>query len=58
MMHTLNTAIGIAWITFWVFWLVSAAWAKQGTPGVSQIRLERTSAAGPIRLRAPLRGVC
>jgi protein-S-isoprenylcysteine O-methyltransferase Ste14 len=28
---TLRTAIGIAWVAFWVYWLVSAAGAKRGT---------------------------
>jgi protein-S-isoprenylcysteine O-methyltransferase Ste14 len=28
---TLRTAIAVAWVAFWVYWLVSAASAKQGT---------------------------
>jgi protein-S-isoprenylcysteine O-methyltransferase Ste14 len=28
---TLRVAIGIAWVAFWVYWLVSAAGAKRGT---------------------------
>jgi protein-S-isoprenylcysteine O-methyltransferase Ste14 len=28
---TLRIAIGVAWVVFWVYWLVSAAGAKRGT---------------------------
>ena len=30
-MTTLRVAIGIAWVAFWIYWLVSAAGAKRGT---------------------------
>lgn len=30
-MHTLNAAIGITWIVFWLFWLLAAFGAKRGT---------------------------
>jgi protein-S-isoprenylcysteine O-methyltransferase Ste14 len=32
-MHTLQTAIAIAWIIFWIYWLASAVEAKKGAAG-------------------------
>jgi protein-S-isoprenylcysteine O-methyltransferase Ste14 len=29
--HALNTAVAVLWVVFWVYWMISAAGAKQGT---------------------------
>ncbi|HUB35483.1 MAG TPA: isoprenylcysteine carboxylmethyltransferase family protein [Solirubrobacteraceae bacterium] len=31
MTHALSTAVGVLWVVFWVYWMISAAGAKQGT---------------------------
>jgi protein-S-isoprenylcysteine O-methyltransferase Ste14 len=38
-MHALQTAVGIAWIGFWVYWLVSAFGAKEHRAGRRRIPL-------------------
>lgn len=38
-MTTLKTAIGIAWIVFWVYWLGSAVGAKESQPSARRIPL-------------------
>ncbi|MFZ0376734.1 MAG: isoprenylcysteine carboxylmethyltransferase family protein [Solirubrobacteraceae bacterium] len=36
-MRTLQTAIGIAWVAFWIYWLVSAVSAKASTGGLRRL---------------------
>jgi len=55
-MHTLNTAIGIAWIVFWVYWLVSAVGAKQGTGGGRRIPVNGLAAVSVLVLLRVLPG--
>ena len=38
-MHALKTAIAIAWVIFWVYWLAAAFGAKQGSAGRRRIPL-------------------
>ena len=38
-MSALNTAIGITWIVFWLYWLGSAFGAKEAAPGARRIPL-------------------
>jgi hypothetical protein len=39
---TLQSAIGIAWVVFWIYWLVSAVSAKASTTGGIRRRLPMT----------------
>jgi protein-S-isoprenylcysteine O-methyltransferase Ste14 len=32
-MHELRIAVALAWIAFWVYWLISAVGVKRATPG-------------------------
>jgi protein-S-isoprenylcysteine O-methyltransferase Ste14 len=43
-MHTLKTAIGVAWIVFWVYWLASAVGVKEGTASRRRFPLTGLSA--------------
>ena len=36
-MRTLQTAIGLAWVIFWIYWLASAVSAKASTGGMRRI---------------------
>jgi protein-S-isoprenylcysteine O-methyltransferase Ste14 len=68
-MHTLRTAIAITWLVFWVFWLASAATAKQGSrrgpigrsPGlllaIVALVLFRTFRTGTLEVHAVALGV-
>lgn len=38
-MQTLRAAIGIAWVVFWLYWLVAAVDSKKGTPDWRRIPL-------------------
>jgi protein-S-isoprenylcysteine O-methyltransferase Ste14 len=49
-MSTLRAAIGIAWIVFWVGWLVSAATAKASLPSRRPLPLAGLSALAVILL--------
>jgi protein-S-isoprenylcysteine O-methyltransferase Ste14 len=55
-MHALQIAIAIAWVVFWVIWLVAAFGAKQGRGGVRQIPLRGLSALAVILLFRVFRG--
>jgi len=55
-MHALKTAIAVAWIVFWVYWLVSAFGAKEGTGGRRRIPANGLSALAVIVLLRVLRG--
>jgi protein-S-isoprenylcysteine O-methyltransferase Ste14 len=55
-MHTLKTAIAIAWITFWVYWLASAFGAKEGKASRRRIPLNGLSALSVILLLRVFRG--
>lgn len=35
-MAALRTVVAVAWIVFWIYWLVSAVAAKQGTGGIQR----------------------
>ncbi len=54
-MHTLQTAIAIAWAVFWVYWLLSAFGAKQGTGGRRRVRLNGITAISALILVRVLR---
>jgi protein-S-isoprenylcysteine O-methyltransferase Ste14 len=49
-MHALQTAIAIAWIVFWVYWLVAAFGAKKSRGGARQLPLRGLSALAVILL--------
>ncbi len=49
-MHSIRTAINIAWIIFWVYWLLSAIVAKQGIGGRRRFRLTGLSVVSVILL--------
>jgi protein-S-isoprenylcysteine O-methyltransferase Ste14 len=55
-MHALQIAIAIAWLVFWVGWLVAAFGAKKGTGGKRQIPLRGLSALALILLFRVFRG--
>jgi protein-S-isoprenylcysteine O-methyltransferase Ste14 len=45
-MHTLKLVIGIAWLVFWVYWLVSAANSKESVSGGWRSRIAGVSSIG------------
>lgn len=49
-MDALETAIAIAWIIFWVYWLVSAVGAEQGRRSGRRVPLQGLSALSVILL--------
>jgi protein-S-isoprenylcysteine O-methyltransferase Ste14 len=49
-MHALQTAIAIAWLIFWVYWLAAAFGAKKGKGGVRQIPLRGLAALSVVLL--------
>ncbi|MGO9976710.1 MAG: methyltransferase family protein [Solirubrobacteraceae bacterium] len=55
-MHALKAAIYVAWIIFWVYWLMSAIGAKRGTGSGGRIRLTGLSGVSVILLLRVFRG--
>jgi protein-S-isoprenylcysteine O-methyltransferase Ste14 len=55
-MHALKTAIAVAWIVFWVYWLASAFGVKQGRASRRRIPLTGLSALSVFILLRVLRG--
>jgi protein-S-isoprenylcysteine O-methyltransferase Ste14 len=55
-MHALKTAIAIAWIIFWVYWLASAFGVKEGRADRRRIPLNGLSALSVILLLRVFRG--
>jgi len=55
-MHALRTAITIAWIIFWVYWLASAFGVKQGRASRRRIPLNGVTALSVIVLVRVFRG--
>ena len=55
-MHALQTAIAVAWLVFWVYWLVAAFSAKKGTGGRRQLPLRAVSALAIVLLFRVFRG--
>jgi protein-S-isoprenylcysteine O-methyltransferase Ste14 len=55
-MHALQTAIGIAWIIFWVYWLASAFGVKAGKGGSRWVRLPGLGVVAVFLLFRTLRG--
>jgi protein-S-isoprenylcysteine O-methyltransferase Ste14 len=55
-MHALKTAIAIAWIVFWVYWLASAFGVKEGRADRRRIPLNGLSALSVILLLRVFRG--
>jgi len=55
-MHTLRTAIDIAWILFWVYWLVSAFAVKKGRGSRRRIPLNGLTALSVVLVVRVLRG--
>jgi protein-S-isoprenylcysteine O-methyltransferase Ste14 len=55
-MHALRTAITVAWIVFWVYWLASAFGVKEGTASRRRLPLNGLSALAVILLLRVFRG--
>jgi protein-S-isoprenylcysteine O-methyltransferase Ste14 len=55
-MHALQTAIGIAWIIFWVYWLASAFRVKQSAGRGRRVPLTGLSVLSVVLLVRVLRG--
>jgi protein-S-isoprenylcysteine O-methyltransferase Ste14 len=55
-MHALKTAIAIAWIFFWVYWLTSALGVKEGRASRRRIPLNGLSALSVLLLLRVFRG--
>lgn len=55
-MNALRTAIGIAWLLFWIYWLVVAAGAKKGSGATRRLPLNGVTALLVIVLVRVLRG--
>ncbi len=55
-MHALTTAIAVAWIIFWVYWLVSALGVKEGRASKRRIPLTGLSALAVLLLLRVFRG--
>ncbi len=55
-MHALRTAITVAWIVFWVYWLASAFGVKEGTASARRVPLNGLSALAVILLLRVFRG--
>ena len=55
-MHALKTAIDIAWIIFWVYWIASAFGVKEGTGSRRRIPLSGLTALSVIRVVRVFRG--
>ena len=55
-MHALQTAIAVAWIIFWVYWLASAFGAKEGSAGGRRLPLTGLTALSVFLLLRVFRG--
>ncbi len=55
-MHALQTAIAIAWIVFWVYWLVAAVGAKKASGGRRHVPLRGLAALSVVLLFRAFRG--
>jgi protein-S-isoprenylcysteine O-methyltransferase Ste14 len=55
-MDTLRAVIGITWVIFWIYWLVSAFGAKEGSGGRRRIPLNGVTAISVVILVRVLRG--
>jgi protein-S-isoprenylcysteine O-methyltransferase Ste14 len=55
-MHTLKLAIGLAWIVFWVYWLVSASTSKESVSSGWRTRLTGVSVVGVFVIADALHG--
>jgi protein-S-isoprenylcysteine O-methyltransferase Ste14 len=55
-MHALKTAIAIAWIIFWIYWLASAFGVKEGRASRRRVPLNGLSALSVILLLRVFRG--
>ena len=55
-MHTLQIAIAIAWIIFWVYWLASAFGVKEGRASRRRVPLNGLSALAVILILRAFRG--
>src|SRR3984957_5672643 len=55
-MQALKLAIGVAWIVFWIYWLVSAATSKASVPGGWRTRLTGVSVIAVFVIADALRG--
>jgi protein-S-isoprenylcysteine O-methyltransferase Ste14 len=55
-MHALQTAIAIAWIAFWVYWLAAAFGAKKGRGGARQLPLRALAALSVVLLLRVVHG--
>jgi protein-S-isoprenylcysteine O-methyltransferase Ste14 len=55
-MHTLKTAIDIAWILFWAYWLLSAFGVKEGRASRRRIPLNGLTALSVVLLVRAFRG--
>jgi protein-S-isoprenylcysteine O-methyltransferase Ste14 len=55
-MRALQTAIGIAWILFWIYWLASAVGVKQGTRSRRRLPLTGLTALSVVLLVRVFRG--
>jgi protein-S-isoprenylcysteine O-methyltransferase Ste14 len=55
-MPALKSAIGLAWIVFWIYWLVSASTSKESVRGGWRTRLAGVSAVGVFLIAVVLRG--
>jgi protein-S-isoprenylcysteine O-methyltransferase Ste14 len=54
-MPTLKVAVGLAWIAFWIYWLVSASTSKESVRGGWRTRLAGVSAVGVFLIAGVLR---
>jgi protein-S-isoprenylcysteine O-methyltransferase Ste14 len=54
-MSTLKLVVGLAWIAFWIYWLVSASTSKESVPGGWRSRLTGVSAVSVFVIIAILR---
>ena len=55
-MHALKFAVGWAWLVFWLYWLVTAANAKESVSGGWRNRLAGVSVIGVFLIAVVLRG--
>jgi protein-S-isoprenylcysteine O-methyltransferase Ste14 len=55
-MHALQTAVAVAWIVFWVYWLASAFGVKEGRASGRRIPLNGLSALAVVVLLRVFRG--
>lgn len=55
-MNALKLAIGVAWIVFWIYWLVSATTSKESVSGGWRTRLTGVSAVGVFLIAGVFRG--